>query len=318
VFPLDELAAAALPWQRHLARLPTPISHRYRKGLADVTSTATTHGARDHARAQAGQRAATQPTVPASSLADPPDGVAAADVLWDEVIGAGGYAAQALPRGSRLRLVDVDGDACAGLVLHRADRPHERLNVADTVKLQWQAYPGPGYLLLSDMGRVLASVVEDTAGSHDTFCGPSNRADNAARYGDGSAHGPTPSGRDRFLVALAKHGLGERDLPPTITLFKGVFVEEDGTVTYRGDRSHAGAAVTLRAEMDVLVSVVDVPHRLDGRPAYTAGRLRLTAWRGAPAGPDDPCRTASPEATRAYENTEDAMALLATAPGAGR
>ena len=281
-----------------------------------MTSTATTHGARDHARAQAGQRAATQPTVPAASLADPPDGVAAADVLWDEVIGAGGYATQALPRGSRLRLVDVEGDACAGLVLHRADRPWERLNVADTVKLQWQAYPGPGYLLLSDMGRVLASVVEDTAACHDTFCGPSNRDENAARYGDGSAHGPTPPARDRFLVALAKHGLGERDLPPTVNLFKGVFVEEDGSVTYLGDRSHAGAHVTLRAEMDVIATVVDVPHRLDERPAYTAGRLRLTAWRGAPATPEDPCWAASPEAARAYENTEDAMRLLD--PGAGR
>jgi hypothetical protein len=66
--------------------------------------------------------------------------------------------------------------------------------------------------------------------------------------------------------------------------------------------------VTLRAEMPLIVSVVDVPHRLDDRPDYTAGRLRLTAWRGVPAPADDPCRTASPEATRAYENTEDEMA----------
>jgi uncharacterized protein YcgI (DUF1989 family) len=95
-----------------------------------------------------------------------------------------------------------------------------------------------------------------------------------------------------------------------------VFVEEDGSVTYLGDRSHAGAQVTLRAEMDVIATVVDVPHRLDERPAYTAGRLRLTAWRGAPATPEDPCWAASPEAARAYENTEDAMRLLA--PGAGR
>jgi urea carboxylase-associated protein 2 len=272
------------------------------------TTTATTSGARDHARAQAGITADTQPTVPAASLADPPPGVAAADVLWDEVIGAGGYASQRLPRGARLRLVDVDGDACAGLMAHRADHPAERLNVADTVKLQWQAYPGPGYLLLSDMGRVLASTIEDTVANHDTFTGTSNAADNAARYGDGSAHGPTPSGRDRLVVALAKHGLGERDLGPTINLFKGVFVEEDGSVTFRGDRSSPGAAVTLRAEMPLIVSVVDVPHRLDDRPAYTAGRLRLTAWRGLPAPADDPCRVASPEATRAYENTEDEMA----------
>jgi uncharacterized protein len=279
-----------------------------------VSTTADTAGARDHARSQAGRVADTQPTVPAPSLADPPDGVDPADVLWEETIGAGGYATRALPRGTRLRLVDVEGDACAGLLLHRADRPTERLNVADTVKLQWQAYPGAGYLLLSDMGRVLASIVEDTSVCHDTFCGTSTAADNARRYGDGSAFGPAPSGRDRFLVALAKHGLDERDLAPNVNLFKGVRIEPDGSVTFLGDRSAAGAHVLLRAEQPLAVSVVDVPHRLDPRPSYTAGRLRITAWRGTPAGPDDPLRAASPEAARAFDNTDEEMRTM----GAGR
>jgi uncharacterized protein len=278
--------------------------------VSSVPSTADTAGARDHARSQAGRVAETQPTVPAPSLPDPPEGVDRADVLWEETIGAGGYATRALPRGARLRIVDVDGDACAGLLLHRADRPTERLNVADTVKLQWQAYPGAGYLLLSDMGRVLASVVEDTCGCHDTFCGTSTATDNARRYGDGSAFGPAPSGRDRFLVALAKHGLGERDLAPNVNLFKGVRIEPDGSATFLGDRSSAGAHVLLRAEQPLVVSVVDVPHRLDPRPSYTAGRLRITAWRGVPSGPDDPLRAASPEATRAFDNTDEAMRLI--------
>ena len=42
-------------------------------------------------------------------------------------------------------------------------------------------------------------------------------------------------------------------------------------------------------------------------PAYTVGPVRITAWRGGPAGPDDPLRTASPEARRAYENTDEEM-----------
>jgi urea carboxylase-associated protein 2 len=272
-----------------------------------VSTTADTTGAREHARSQAGRVADSQPTVPAPSLDDPPEGVDPSDVLWEETIGAGGYATRTLPRGARLRLVDVDGDACAGLLLHRADRPTERLNVADTVKLQWQAYPGAGYLLLSDMGRVLASLVEDTCGCHDTFCGTSTALDNASRYGDGSAFGPAPSGRDRFLVALAKHGLGERDLAPNVNLFKGVRIEPDGSVTFLGDRSHPGVHVLLQAEQGLVVSIVDVPHRLDPRPAYTAGRLRITAWRGSPAGSDDPLRDASPEAARAYDNTDEEM-----------
>ena len=269
-----------------------------------MPDTATTYGARAHARAQAGSAVTTQPTVPASSLADPPPRVPAGDVVWEETIGTGGYASRAVPGGTRVRLVDVDGDTCAGLLLHRADRPCERLNVADTVKLQWQAYPGPGYLLLSDMGRVLATLVEDTCACHDTFTGTSNPLDNQRRYGDGSAYGPTPSGRDRFVVALAKHGLTERDVAPNVNLFTGVRIEPDGAVTLRRE-SHPGAHVVLRAELDLVVTVVAVPHRLDPRPQYTAGPVRITAWRGSPAEPDDPARRSSPEATRAFENTDE-------------
>jgi urea carboxylase-associated protein 2 len=278
--------------------------------VADA-STATTHGAREHARAQDGRVAATQPTVPASALTDPPPGVAAADVLWEETIGAGGCGSQVVPLGARVRFVDLDGDTCGGLLLHRADRPSERLNVADTVKLQWQAYPGPGYLLLSDMGRVLATLVADTGGGHDMFCGTSNRLDHERRYGLGAAHGPHPSGRDRLVVALAKHGLDERDIAPNLNLFAAVVVDADGSLRLRGGASHPGAEVVLRAEQPLIVTLVAVPHRLDARPDYTAGRIRVTAWRGDPAPADDPARGASPEARRAFENTDAELRLAA-------
>ena len=54
--------------------------------------------------------------------------------------------------------------------------------MADTVKIQWNAYLDKGKLLLSDMGRVLMSFVEDTCGQHDTFCGASNEKSNARKY----------------------------------------------------------------------------------------------------------------------------------------
>ena len=270
-------------------------------------STADPFGAQAHARAQAGTVAATQPTIPASSATDLPDGVEPGRVVWDERLGAGGYAVRRLPRGSRLRFTDLDGDACAGLVVHNARRPEERLNVADTVKLQWNAYLGAGKLLLSDQGRVLLSILADTAGTHDALCGTSTAARNRARYGSGDNFGPSPNGRDRFLLALAKHGLGRRDLPQNVNLFKGVRVEEDGGLTFLGDRSAPGAFVELRAELDVLVSVVNVPHGLDPRLVYTATTLRCTAWAGSPTAPDDPRRTATPESRRAFQNTEDEL-----------
>lgn len=268
-------------------------------------STADPYGAQAHARAMAGTKVEAMPTVP-STAADAPDGVAAADLLWAETIAAGGYAAKRLNRGARLRLTDLYGDACASMLLFNAERPIERLNVADTVKVQWNAYLGAGKLLLSDMGKVLMSVVEDGAGgAHDAFCGASNEASNARRYGDGFNYGPHPNARDRFALAVAKFGLGRKDIHPCINWFKGVRIAPDGATVFNLGPYAAGRAVTFRAEMDVIVVLANCPHVLDPRPDYRVTPVAATAWRGAPTPEDDPIRNATPEGLRAFLNVEE-------------
>jgi uncharacterized protein YcgI (DUF1989 family) len=260
-----------------------------------LSLTSSTHGARDHARAQAGLRVESQPTIPAGEATGLPAGVDRAGLIWDETLADGAYAAHRLPRGARLRLADAAGDACATLMVHSAVTPAERLNVADTVKVQWSAYLGPGTLLLSDMGRVLMSIEEDTSARHDALCG---------------AH---PGSRGRLLLAMAKHGLGRRDLPPAVTLFAGVRVAADGALVFDGARA-PGTHVTLRADVDVLLSLVNAPHRLDARAGHACSPLRVTAWEGEPAGPGDPLRSATPERLRAFQNTEDHLLGLGVRP----
>jgi uncharacterized protein len=259
--------------------------------------------ARDHARGMAGTVVEAMPVLPPVAD-DLPAGVPAADLVWEETIAAGGYATRRLARGARLRLVDLKGDACASLLIFNAEMPTERLNVADTVKVQWNAYLGQGKLLLSDMGRVLMSFLEDGAGTHDTFCGTSNPATNA-RYGNGANSGPTPNGRDRFLLGAAKHGLQRRDVHPCVNLFKGTRIEADGTITPQVGPFAPGRAVVLRAEMEVIVVIANCPHVLDPRDAWTVTPLRATAWRGPITATDDPIRNATPEGLRAFQNVED-------------
>jgi len=267
--------------------------------------TARPAGARDHARAMAGTRVEAMPTVPATDATDLPPGVAAQDVLWDEVIAAGGYGAKELHRGARLRLLDLYGDACVSMLVFNAERPVERLNVADTLKVQWNAYLGPGRLILSDMGRVLCSVVEDTAGAHDALCGASNRVSNARRYGDGFNHGDHPNARDRFAVAVGKFGLGRKDIHASLNWFKGVSIAQGGHTVLEVGPFPPGRSLTLRAEMNVIVVLANCPHVLDPRPAYSVTPVRATAWRGAVTPPDDPIRRATPEGLRAFENVEE-------------
>lgn len=269
--------------------------------------TATPAAAREHARAQAGLRVETMRTVPAEAATDLPSGVDPADVVWDETLGVGGYASRVVPRGTRLRLTDTAGDACVQVLLYNAEQPTERLNVADTVKVQWNAYLGVGNLLLSDMGRVLCSILEDTSGHHDALCGWSTPESSAAAFGDGSMYGPVPSGRDRFLQALTKHGLTRADLMGSLNLFRSVRVADDGGVALDPETGGPGAHVVLRAEMDVLIVLVHAPHVLDDGPDRPTGTVRITAWRGEPTPADDPVRLGSPEATRAFENTEELL-----------
>lgn len=267
-----------------------------------ASTTSTTAGAREHARAQEGTVAESGPLVPASLHPEPPAGVSRDDLRWSERIAGGGYGHRVLARGTYLRLTDVTGDACVSLLLFNALEPHERLNVADTVKVQWQVYTRAGQLLLSDQGRVLASVVADDSGQHDTIFGTTALARNAERYGDGSAQGPSPAGRELLLLGGAKHGLGRRDIAPSVSYFQGVRIREDGSPEWLGSAG-PGRSVTLRLEMPAIVLLANTAHPLDPRPGFTCGPVDVLAWAGPAATPEE--RTATPEGRRAFLNTDD-------------
>jgi urea carboxylase-associated protein 2 len=270
--------------------------------------TATPLGARDHARAQGDTLVAHMPTVPASNYAPVPDDLDPNRLVWAARVAPGGYAHRVLAAGTSVRLGDVEGDACAHVVLFRADQPWERLCVADTVKVQWQAYTGVGQVLLSDQGRVLATVTADSSGCHDAICGTTTRISNTERYGSGAAEGPSPAGRELFVLAAAKHGLSPRDLPPSISFFKGVKVEaSDGRLSWVGGCG-GPSALDLRAEMPVLLLVANTAHPLDPRPAFTNSTLEVLAWSGHPTGPDDRWWNSSPERMRAFLNTTGDLA----------
>ncbi|MES2492591.1 MAG: urea amidolyase associated protein UAAP1 [Pseudomonadota bacterium] len=266
---------------------------------SSASQTGDPYAARAHARAMAGTRVAAMPTIPAAA-AD-----AAGPVVWEETLAPGGYASRRIARGTRLRLIDLDGDACASLLLFNAEYPLERLNVADTIKVQWNGYLGAGKLLLSDMGRVMASLLADTAGTHDTFCGPSTETSNARKYGDGKNYGAHPNARDRFMLAVAKHGLGRKDVHPCVNLFKGVTIAADGTTVAEIGPFPPAREVLLRAEMDLIAVLANCPHVLDPRTEWSVAPLRLTAWQGPVTPADDTVRNAAPEGQRAFLNTED-------------
>ena len=227
-------------------------------------------------------------------------------MLWEETLAAGGYAGKELGRGARLRLVDLQGDACVSMLVFNAESPVERLNVADTIKVQWNAYLGAGAMLLSDMGAGDVSLTEDDAADHDTFCGPSNTASNARRYDDGFNHGRrTPTPATASLLAPAKFGLGRKDVHPCINWFKAVSIAPDGTTVMNvgpfrpGTQPDPAGGDGRRSSSWPTVPTSSI---LAPTTASPPCEPRL-ARSGHGGGRSDPQRT--PERLRAFQNVED-------------
>jgi uncharacterized protein YcgI (DUF1989 family) len=149
------------------------------------------------------------------------------------------------------------------------------------------------------------TVIGDTSARHDCLCGASTLRLNSARYGDGTVSGPTPSARDLFCLALAKHGLSRADVPPNVSLFKGVRVGSDGSLELVAEPS-PGTWIEFRAELPVIVSLANTPHVLDERTTYTTTAVRCTAWHATYPDPD-PFRATTPERSRAFENTDEML-----------
>lgn len=214
-----------------------------------------------------------------------------------EIIPAGWYSTMILQAGQTVRIANRTRRSSVAFVAWRRDEPSERLNYADTVKVQWTTALEKGRVIFSDMGRVMLSVVEDSCGCHDTLVGGSTAATTLKKYGEG--HRNT---RDNFLLAALKLGLGERDIPPCITFFAPLRVDQQGRFVWHNERQNEGDYVELRAEMDLLIALSNCPHPLDPADDYSAFPVEVSLIESDTIGADDLCRTATDEARRGFEN----------------
>jgi len=245
----------------------------------------------------AGQDATTKSLPDATALDAVP--IAPEAVIEIEEVPEGWYATMRLRRGEVLRIVDTAGRASVSMVGWRQEDTSERINCADTVKVQWSTALSKGRVILSDMGRAFMSLVEDTSGAHDVLVGGSTPASTLAA--DGAAARNT---HDNFLAAAAKLGLGLRDIPPCVTFFAPVALDTEGRFRWDAGRKRPGDFVDLRAEMNVVAVLSNCAHPLDPVRPAASGAVTLIRHRAPVAAPTDVCRTLSPEMTRAFAFTD--------------
>ncbi|MTD25822.1 urea amidolyase associated protein UAAP1 [Erwinia sorbitola] len=227
---------------------------------------------------------------------------------YEETLPGGGHTSLVIKKGQILRLTDSDGGANVSLMLFNAHEKSERLNLPDTLKGQHTARLGAGHCLYSDMGRVLAAIVTDTCGWHDSFGGVLNAAEVAEKYGKGRyqelRNGFHRNGMDNLLVEMGKWNLMLEDLPMVLNLFSKVTVDEKGRFTFHSQHSAPGSMVELYAPMDVLAVLTALPHPMDPEPEYSPRPVELSLREASDPQGLTLCKTSRPENLRAFQNIE--------------
>lgn len=229
--------------------------------------------------------------------------------IYEHDIPGGSAWSVALDRHDTLRLEALGDDANVSMLIYAASDPAERLNVPDTLKAQMSARIHPPLVLMSDMGRALASVTGSSLDWHDALTGHS-RDDDLDRYPPSSyavhRNAWRRSARSCLLDELYKHDLDQRDLHATVNWFtKAVPSDDDrATLTYVSGHCHTGDWVTLRAEVPVLAILSTSPHPLAPRDEWAPAPVRAAVGTTLPPGSADPSRTYRDESARALLASE--------------
>ena len=194
-------------------------------------------------------------------------------------IPAGDYWIHPIKENGILRIVDVEGNQAADTLLFNATDTADRYSAVDTIREQRNVYLGLGSRLLSTAGNVLAHIVADTVGRHDTLGGACASESNTVRYAleKRTMH----ACRDSYLLAVAEHdrlGLGKRDLSHNINFFMNVPVTPDGGLTFADGLSGPGQYVEMRAAMDIIVLISNCPQLNNPCNAYNPTPLEVLIW----------------------------------------
>jgi uncharacterized protein len=199
-----------------------------------------------------------------------------ATAIYDEVIPARQPWSRIVKKGQVLRIVDLMGNQAVDTLFYNAKDASERYSAPDTVVHQGNIFITTGTRLISNEGNVMATVIKDECGKHDTIGGACSMESNSVRYGLHKKH--LHACVENYLLELSKYEMNKRDLVSNINFYMNVPVSEDGTLQIVDGISEAGKAIELRAEMDMMVLISNCPQVNNPCNAYNPTPIRLIIW----------------------------------------
>ena len=201
-----------------------------------------------------------------------------AAAVYDFTLPAGDGWIREIKRGQFFRIVDLDGNQAVDTLFYNAQNPGERYSAQDTIRGQGGIYLTTGTNLISSEGRVLAHIVADTCGQHDTLGGACAAESNQVRYALDRRW--MHSCRDTFMLAISRwdRDLTKCDITHNINFFMNVPVTPDGKLSFADGVSAGGRYVEIRAEMDLICLISNCPQLNNPCNAYNPTPVRLLIW----------------------------------------
>ena len=197
------------------------------------------------------------------------------EIILDEIVPAKQEWGAVVRASDVLTIVDLEGQQAVDFLCFDAANRRDRYCATNTVKVQGNIYVGLGTVLYADSGAALMTVIEDTAGRHDTVYGCCSNANNFLRYGVTT----TESCYSNFERIVAKFGLDASAIVPNINWFMSVPVMGDGSAGVATAAVKPGSHVSLRAERDVLAVLSNCPQMHNPCNGYNPTPIRVVVSR---------------------------------------
>lgn len=234
--------------------------------------------------------------------------------IWSRTLRPGEKWSGNIGRGKYIHFKALGDDANVSMLMYNMLDTSERYNMPDTLKAQCISSLTKGNVLMSDNGRVLASIVEDSLGWHDTISGYTTRLLTDEKYGKTTYQEMRNDwyrcGEENFKMELVRNNMSARDLVPCVNLFSKVYIEEDGSMHFEEGHCKEGATVTLRTEMDMIFIVSNTPNPLDPAKEFPSVPVSIEVYDAPEVDLTDECVNYRPENYRAFENTWEYYNLL--------
>ena len=234
--------------------------------------------------------------------------------IWTKVLKPGEKWSGAIGRGKYVHFKAQGAGANVSVLLYNLLDKTERYNMPDTLKAQFTAHLTQGNILMSDNGRAMASIVQDSLGWHDSICGLTTRELTDEKWGKTTYQEQRNdyhrAGMENVAMELVRNGLSMRDLVPCVNLFSKVFIKEDGSMNFEPDWCKEGDTVTLRTEMDCIWILSNTPNPLDDSPEWPSVPVEVSVYDAPATDLTDECVQHRDENFRAFQNTWDYYNLL--------